>query len=187
MNDIQIIHGISSKDEAAINYTINKYSKLIWHIASTVLKNAASVQDIEECSADVFIYLWNNPGRFNKQRGTLKTWLCMIAKSKAIDKYRQLSRTNEITLNDESLTNSLDILDAVITGEQRRELIAAVNALGDPDKEIVIRRYYYQQKPKEISFILDLPVKQIENRLYRSRLRLREMILTEGRYSYEKQ
>jgi RNA polymerase sigma-70 factor (ECF subfamily) len=64
-------------------------------------------------------------------------------------------------------------IENVTSAETKRELIAAINALAEPDREIIVRRYYYQQKPKEIGYILDLSVKQVENRLYKSKLKLR--------------
>lgn len=68
MNDAQIIRGVKHSDEVAINYAINKYSKLMWRIVGAVLKNVASIGDVEECVADVFIYLWKNPDKFDAQR-----------------------------------------------------------------------------------------------------------------------
>lgn len=180
MKDTQIICGVKRGEESAINYAINKYSKLVWHIAWTVLKNVASVEDIEECVADIFVYLWTNPDKFDEQRGSLKSWLSTVTKSKAIDRYRQLSKANEVSLNEEILIEQIGILDDVLSGELKRELITAVNTLEEPDREIIIRRYYYQQKPKEIGYILDIPVKQIENHLYRSKIKLRKMILSEN-------
>ena len=180
MNDTQIIRGVKHGEESAINYAINKYSKLMWRIAGTVLKSVASVEDIEECVADIFIYLWKNPDKFDEQRGNLKSWLSIVAKSKAIDRYRQLFKANEVSLDEEILIEKMGVLDDVLSSESKRELIAAVNTLGEPDREIIIRRYYYQQKPKDIGYILDIPVKKIENRLYRSKLKLREIILSES-------
>ena len=56
LNDITAISGIKNRDERIINEVIVKYSKLLWPIASAVLKNVGSEQDVEECIADVFIY-----------------------------------------------------------------------------------------------------------------------------------
>jgi len=39
LNDVKIIAAIKDGDETAIDYVINKYSKLMWSIASAVLKN----------------------------------------------------------------------------------------------------------------------------------------------------
>jgi len=55
-------------------------------------------------------------------------------------------------------------------------LIAAVNALGEPDREILVRRYYYGQKPKEIALALNMSVKQVDNRLYQTKRRLRQVL-----------
>jgi len=64
----------------------------------------------------------------------------------------------------------------MIQEETRRVLIAAVNALGEPDREILVRRYYYEQKPKEIALALNLSVKQVNNRLYQTKQKLREAL-----------
>ena len=183
MKDIQIINGIRSKDESAINCAMNKYSRLLWKVAATVLTNTATAEDIEECVADVFVYLWRNCDKFDEQRGELKSWLCSVAKSKAIDRFRKLSKSASLSLDDDIAASGLataSVIDTVMDAETKVELVAAVNALNEVNREIVIRRYYYQQKPKEIGFALDLPVKQVENRLYRSKLQLREILMNGG-------
>lgn len=103
-----------------------------------------------------------------------------MAKSKAIDRYRQLAKENEVLLNEDILVEKIGVFDSVLSLERKGELVAAVNTLGEPDREIMIRRYYYQQKTKDISYCLDIPVKQVENRLYRSKLKLRKIILSES-------
>lgn len=70
----------------------------------------------------------------------------------------------------------LGIVDDILKEETRRALIAAINALGEPEREILIRRYYYEQKPKEIALALDMNVKQVDNRLYQTKLKLREAL-----------
>ena len=70
----------------------------------------------------------------------------------------------------------LGIVDDILKEETRRALIAAINALGEPEREILIRRYYYEQKPKEIALALDMSAKQVDNRLYQTKLKLREAL-----------
>lgn len=181
MRDAQIVRAIQNGSESAMNQTMNKYAKLLWHIVATILSGAGSAEDIEECVADVFVYLWKHPENFNEQRGGLKTWLSTIAKSKAIDKYRQLvHQKNIISLEDEILISELTPMDEILTAEMQHTLAVAVNTLEEPDREIIVRRYYYGQKPKEIGFILDISVKQVENRLYRSKQKLRERLYADG-------
>ena len=176
MNDTTVIAGIRKRDERVIGEIIEKYSRLLWPIVSVVLKNVGTEQDVEECVADVFIDLWENPDKYDAARGTLKTWLCMVARCKAIDRYRMLSRHSTVSLESAMMAGRMGMQDALLQEETKRELVAAVNALADVEKDILIRRYYYEQKPREIAKALDMPVKQVENHLYRSKQKLRKAI-----------
>ena len=53
---------------------------------------------------------------------------------------------------------------------------AAVDALAEPDREILLRRYYFGQKPREIAAALGLDKKQVDNRLYQTKRRLRASV-----------
>ena len=185
LNDEKIITAIKKRNEATINEIITKYSKLLWSVAEAVLSHVGSVQDVEECVADTFIYLWEHPEKFDHQRGKLKTWLSIVARTQAVNRYREITKRNTLPLEDTDFVDQLDVADSVLEVETRQALLAAVNALGEPDREILIRRYYYDQKPKEIALALDMSVKQIDNRLYQTKRRLREMLTRSEGGQYE--
>ena len=185
LNDEKIITDIKNRSEVAINEIITKYSKLLWSVAEAVLSHIGSVQDVEECVADTFIYLWEHPEKFNHQRGKLKTWLSIVTRTQAVNRYREITKRNTLPLEDTDFIDQLSVVDAVLEAETRKALLASVNALGEPDREILIRRYYYNQKPKEIALALDMSVKQIDNRLYQTKRRLREMLTRSEGGQYE--
>ena len=51
-----------------------------------------------------------------------------------------------------------------------------MNALGEPGREILVRRYYFNQKPRQIALALGMTVKQVDNSLYRSKRQLRQTL-----------
>lgn len=176
LKDEKIREAISRNRGEVMNRVIDQYSRLLWPIAAAVLKNVGSEQDVEECVADAFIYLWQYPEKFEPARGSLKSYLCLVVRSRAIDRFRRLTRQGELPLEEALLSVSADILEELVTRETRRELIAAVNALGEPGREILLRRYYYDQKPREIALALGMTVKQVDNSLYRSKRALRQAL-----------
>lgn len=154
-------------------FAIQKYSRLLWKVAASVLSRA-SAQDIEECVADVFIYLWQNPEKYDADRTKLSTWLSIVARTKAVDRYRQLSRKREIPM-EKIVFENLKYKE-VVSDEKKESLQSCINTLDGKERELVIRRYYYEQKPAEIAIALDMPKKQVENKLYYVRQKLKKMM-----------
>lgn len=175
MSEKQMLTGLQAGDERSLDAAILAYSRLLWSIARAVLHNVGTLEDMEECVADAFIQLWKNSGTLNETRGSIKTWLCVAVKSRAIDRYRKIVRKSKVGL-DEQLASCAGLLDQTMDAVLQRELLAAIHALGEPDREIILRRFYYQQKPKDISIALDLSIKQVENRIYRAKQKLREQL-----------
>lgn len=176
MKDESIIAAIRDGDESAMEHVITKYSRLMWSIAAAVLKQVASEEDVEECVADVFIYLWRHPEKYDAQRGRLKVWLSILARTQAIDRYRELTKQTVLPLEEGHLVDQIGVIDGILARDTKRMLCAAVNALEEPDQEILVRRYFYEQKPREIALALDMSVKQVENRLYQTKRKLRALV-----------
>ena len=176
MREEKLRAALLNREERVLERIIDKYSRLLWKVAAAVLENAGSEQDVEECVADAFIYLWEHPEKFRPERGSLKSLLCILVRSRAIDRYRLLVKRDVLPLEEAVLTETAGMQEVLLARETRKELVAAVNALGEPGREILIRRYYYGQKPREIALALGLTVKQVDNSLYRSKRALRQSL-----------
>ncbi|MCI9134884.1 MAG: sigma-70 family RNA polymerase sigma factor [Lachnospiraceae bacterium] len=175
MNDRKIISAIINREEQALAYTVQKYSRLLWKIAGSILINASSVQEVEECVADVFIYLWQYPEKYNPDKASLSSWLSVIARSKAIDRYRRIIKRRELFMED-LLYENLGFTEAAALDEEKEKLWSCINQLNQAERDLIIRRYFYEQKPAELAVVLDLPKKQVENKLYYVRQKLRKMM-----------
>lgn len=175
LNDKKIISSIINRDEQMLAYVVRKYSELLWKIAASILINAASIQDVEECIADVFIYLWQYPEKYDPDKAKLSSWLSVIARTKAIDRYRQNIRKRELPM-EEIVMEGLTHAEITVMDAEKEKLLSCIGELDEKEKELIIRRYYYEQKPAEIAVVLEMPKKQVENRLYYAKQKLKRMM-----------
>ncbi|MDE7352004.1 MAG: sigma-70 family RNA polymerase sigma factor [Acetatifactor sp.] len=175
MNDRKIISAIMDGDEQALAFAVQKYSRLLWKTAASVLANAASVQDVEECVADVFIFLWQHPEKYDPEKAKISSWLSMIAKARAIDRYRRIIKKRELPI-EEIVVESLEYAKIGPSDQEKEKLRACIDELDEKERDLIIRRYYYEQKPAEIAIALDMPKKQVDNKLYYVKQKIKKMM-----------
>ena len=174
MNDETVIRSIRNREETAISHVIDKYSRLLWTVVDAVLGGSACVQDVEECVADVFIYLWEHPEKYDPRRGTLKSWLALVARSRALDRWRALQRRSTLPLDELTpIAGGTGVADGLLAEETKRALREALKCLSPEEQDILTRRYYHEQKPREIALALGISVKQVNNHLYRAKQKLK--------------
>lgn len=180
MTDEEISKRLRQKDSHIFDYIMEHYNKLLWVVVGNILEKAGTSEDIEDCISDVYIKLLENPKIYDHKKGSLKSFLVRIGKNLAIDKYRKLTRDNLISIQERSaLDNDGDLEDLILTRENREEILEALDNIKEPDKEIIIRRYFFNEKVRVISEKMNLPSKKIENRLYQVKLKLKTILIKE--------
>ena len=175
MTDEELVALIIKNDSQALDTLMIRYTRLLWYVAGSILKDVGTNEDIEECISDVFIELWRRPGNWKPKRGGLQTYLALLVKREALNRSKKLRRSNTIPLTTDIIQID-DMTQDIISKEVETATLAAVDNLPEPNREIFIRRHLLGQKPEEIAHVMKLPVRQITNRLYRSKDILRAQL-----------
>lgn len=173
MTDEEIAKKLRQKDKDIFNYIMEHYNKLLWVVVGNILEKAGSSEDIEDCISDVYIKLLENPKLYNPKKGSLKSFLVKVGKNLAIDRYRKLTKNNLTSLYENFIFYNDDLLKDILKKENMKKILEILDSMKEPDKEIIIRRYFYNEKVKVISEKMCLQSKEIENKLYRGKLKLR--------------
>ena len=179
MDDNKLMELIRAGDCEGFIYIMEKYNKLLWLVAGAVLNSVGTSEDIEECISDAYLSLWQNPKAYDPERGSLKTFLAVIAKRRALDRYRRLIKEKVVPLDDAAynMDETDDLFELVVGQDLQNVLFEAVALLKEPDKEILTRRYFFDEKPSVIADKMGKPLKEVENRLYQSKIRLRKTLI----------
>lgn len=181
MTDEEWQERLMQRDEKDYQLLIQQYGKLCWAVAASVLSNSPSSRmDIEELISDVFFRFWQHPEKYDPERGSLKNYLALVTKSMALNKLKKIQRESALPL-EESWKGAVPEAAA-----DWQDLYEAIKELEEPTREIMIRRYFYNEKPAAIRQKLRLSEKEVDNRLYRGKKKLRSLLKhREGEWEYE--
>lgn len=182
LNEGSALARLRRGDERALEWFVERYTPYVGAIVWSIVGGRLSVQDGEEITADVFLALWRN--RTKPREGMVKSYLGTIARSRAIDRLRR--ETGLPALEYDELDMAVDGPEGdVLAREDRTLLLAAVDALGPPDREIFLRHYYCEQTASEIGERLGMTPEAVRQRLKRGRELLRRTLTTKGAYQDE--
>ena len=179
LTDLQIAQNIKRRDTKTFEFIVDKYSKQMYYLAYNILHISCSKEDMEECVADVFLEAWVNIDKFAPEKGSFKTWLFMLTKYKALQYKRKLEKQKTVNIDDVSIEDTSDIEKLLISRQIQEKVIEIIKGFNKIDQELFIRRYFYNEKIKDLANALNLTRQAIDNRLLRGRKRIEEALTYE--------
>ena len=178
MNDTELVRLVLSDPEAGFSLLTDRYLGLVASVVRGALGSSASNEDVEECIADVFAEFFRGAESFDPSRGTVKALLCTIAKRRAINAYGRKLRGAAVPLDElgEMPSEPPSPETLAVSAELRRTLLSEIDALGEPDREIIIRKYYLRESSAAIAKRLSMSVPAVNTRAHRAIRKLRKAL-----------
>lgn len=177
----QLLRLMKKDPERGIALILEQYGNLMNAISLNILKNP---QDAEDCISETLLRFWKNY-KFVKSEDKLKSYLCAAVRNTAIDMLRSRQKRMEQSLEDE-LRETLFVPDSAADKLESEIIRKMILSLGEPDATILLRRYWYCESVDEIASEVHLSKSAVQNRLFRSRGKLKEKLI-QGGIVYEDQ
>lgn len=166
--------------EKGLEKIMDEYLGFVYSIVYGKLSAVSNRQDIEECVSDVFYEVFKTRNYIDLDKGTVKTYLAVLAKRRAIDIFRKLvGDADNVHLNEydhEWIASDTDIEKSVIATEKSDLLIKEIKALGEPDSQIIIRKYYFGQTSRTISKSLGIKENTVNKKVGRALEKLKKTL-----------
>lgn len=166
--DEMIIKYKETKSESILEELYNNYSKLIYKIAFSILKNKEDSEDIVQ---KVFIKIFNMP-KEQLPINNSTSWLYTVTKNEAISLIRSKKKSINIE-NIYEIVEDNNPTDNIIEKEDFNKLISNLN---ENEKEIVSLKIISNLSFKEIAKLVNEPISTVKWRYYKSIYKLKIII-----------
>ena len=174
--DAQLYLALKAGQTAALGILYDRHAALVYAIALKVLKNP---QEAEDLTQDIFLN-FVKIGSYEPSRGSLRTYLAILTRSRAVDRVRSRSNARELLKkwerSTESETATDSLLEKVSRSEQSQEVKAALAQLSDEQQQILQMAYYDGLSQSEIANRLEIPLGTVKARARRGLLKLRQAL-----------
>ncbi len=171
----RLVEKLKKHDEKALAQIIEQQSRFVASVIYNTAKGSLAKQDIEEVAADVFVTLWNNAEKV--QAGKLRGYLCSIAKTRTLNKIKSLKNTAVLNIEDYDPEDDFSIADETEKKDIHRELREVITEIPLPDREILIRYYYYNQTVSRIAAEMKMNLETVKSKLRRTREKIKAKLI----------
>ncbi|MEU6802097.1 RNA polymerase sigma factor [Streptomyces neyagawaensis] len=170
--DVELHRRLVYGDESALREAYAAYGALVRRVAVRVTRSQAAAEDVAQ---EVFAQLWTSPYGFDARRGSLRTWLSMLAHRRAVDWVRREARHRKDTHADDSELHAIPDAgpgphETVVDRERSLLLHTALAELPRTQREVVHLAYFAGRTYRQAAVELGIPEGTAKTRL-RSALR----------------
>jgi RNA polymerase sigma-70 factor (ECF subfamily) len=180
-NDRQLIENYLKGDEKSLEILIGRHLKPIYNFA---YKYAGNPQEAEDITQEVFVKVWKNLKKFDKQKN-FKNWIFPIAKNTAIDFLKKKKAMQFSDFENEKGENILaeTIIDSSLLPVELLErkdmlgmLMKAMNKLLPKYRKVLLLRHNDDLTFREISRITGEPLNTVKSRHRRALMMLKKLL-----------
>lgn len=169
-----MLERLLARDESALRSVVETHAASVLAVARRVLADADLAEEIAQ---DTFVELWRRPGAFDPARGSLRSFLLVVTRNKAVDLVRReeaRKRATEALLQEAALPSEATTDDERI--EDREQIRAALAQLSLVQREAIILAYFGGRTYREVARELDIPEGTAKTRLRDGLVRLKALL-----------
>ena len=172
-NERELVTKAQSGDRNAFSELVRIHAQGVLNV---IYRMCGNMQVAEDAAQETFIQAWLKLQSYRPQ-ASLKNWLYRIAINTAIDMLRKEKRILPGEIEDLNLRDSEPGLEMIAANSERAEVVqAAVLALPDASRAVLVLREFEGLSYQEIAESLEIPVGTVMSRLNYARKLLREKL-----------
>jgi RNA polymerase sigma-70 factor (ECF subfamily) len=157
-----LVARIAGGDKGALARLYDRYASVMLAVAFRLL---GSRRDAEDLLHDVFLEVWKKASTFDPKRASVRTWLLMRLRSRALDRLKSAHATRVVPMGARGdMLQGADHRADPSAGVERSWVRRAVQALPTHQRAVLELAYFKGLSSSEIAAQLSIPVGTVKSR-----------------------
>jgi RNA polymerase sigma-70 factor, ECF subfamily len=171
LDDAALIQEAARGEVDALATLYDRYASLLLAVAERTLGDRSAAEDLVH---DVFVEVWRHAASYRPERGTVRTWVLVRLRSRALDRKRSAHSRREISGHPVPTRSSDTEADvAFATLPDRRAVRLALRELSDVQREVLELGYFEGLTLSEIAELTGTPLGTVKSRTAAALAKLR--------------
>ena len=165
--DEELLPLIGEKDPEAFEVLYDRHGGAAYSLAYRIVGERGAAEDVTQ---EAFISIWRSGARFDRTRGSVRSWLLSIVRNRAIDFLRsRAGRAPKLNFDDDSILEQRPAVELTeeeaIRRETASEVRGALGQLPGEQSKVIELAYFGGFSHSEIASILGLPIGTVKGRM----------------------
>jgi RNA polymerase sigma-70 factor, ECF subfamily len=178
--DVSLIGGAAAGDRECLAALYDRYASALLAIGRRILGDRREAEDLLH---DVFIEVWRQAGDYDEARGSVRAWLLMRMRSRALDRRKAaaFSKRADLPAPDaiaDALGDTAHGGEDPALGPDRAAVRAALAQLPAEQRQVLELGYFEGLSSSEIAERVRAPIGTVKSRVAAALSKLRQVVLS---------
>ena len=179
--DEDLMELVREGESRAFEVIFDRHGDTAYSLAYRMCGSRARAEDVVQ---DAFLSLWRSGTRYDRTRGSVRSWILSVVHNRAVDAFRREATRSSLQVGDEGLAERLPSGELVEADAERRDdagrVRGALRDLPVDQREVIELSYFGGFTHLEIAEMLSLPPGTVKGRMRLGLSKLRIALGAEG-------
>ncbi|HEX5926619.1 MAG TPA: sigma-70 family RNA polymerase sigma factor [Baekduia sp.] len=164
--DEDLMQLVRQGDAQAFEVIYERHANAAFSLAYRMTGRRGAAEDVVQ---EAFLSLWRSGARYDRTRGSVRTWVLGIVHNRAIDALRRNLRHDTRRASDEGIEERFEAKERTdlqaAHSEEAAEVRSALDTLPDEQSKAIELAYFGGFSHSEIATMLEMPIGTVKGRI----------------------